>query len=139
MEKIKAKLHSLSKDRRYMIFVGVVIVFNGFIGLASAGLAAFLGLIIGPLCLLVGYYGSDIKKGMEEFKHDISDAKDLAQKSVELAKESAEKATDVAKKATDVARNSAGKAVEMTKKVADVAQKTVPKATVSVKKLAAKK
>ncbi len=78
MDKIKAKLHSLSKDRRYMIFVGVAIILIGLIGLASSGFAVFLGFLVGAFCLLVGYYGSDVKKGMEEFKHDVMEAKDGA-------------------------------------------------------------
>ena len=96
MDKIKAKLHSLSKDRSYMMFVGVSIIIIGFIGLASAGFSVFLSLIVGAFCLLVGYYGSDMKKGMVEFKHDIMEAKDsaAAQKTVEVAKESAAKVSE---------------------------------------------
>jgi len=102
MDKIKAKLHSLSKDRRYMMFVGVAIIIIGLIGMGSSGFALFLGILLGAFCLLVGYYGSDVKKGMEEFKHDMMEAKDAAvvaaQKTAEVAKESAGRAEEVAKK-----------------------------------------
>lgn len=107
MDKIKAKLKSLSQDRRYMIFVGLAIILNGFIGLASPGLAAFLGIIIGPFCLLVGYYGGDVKKGVEEFKKDIMDAKDAAGA---VAKEAADKAQQGAKKAADMGSDATKKA-----------------------------
>ncbi len=90
MDKIKARLHSLSKDRRYMFFVGIAIIIIGLIGLASSGFAAFLAVLLGAFCLLVGYYGGDLKKGLEEFKHDMMEAKDAAsaaaQKTAEVAK-----------------------------------------------------
>lgn len=107
MEKIKAKLHSLSQDRRYMIFVGIAIIIIGLIALGAKGFAAFLAVVLGLFCLLVGYYGSDVKKGMEDFKHDVMEAKDVAsaaaQKSVAVAKDSVSKVEDVAKKVSEKA------------------------------------
>lgn len=88
MNKIQKRLHSLSKDRRYMIFVGIAIIVIGLIALGSKGFAAFLAIVLGLLCLLVGYYGADMKKGMEEFKHDVMEAKDVA---TDLAQKSLEK------------------------------------------------
>lgn len=117
MDKIKAKLQSLSQDRRYMMFVGVAIIILGLIGLGSSGFSLFLGILLGAFCLLVGYYGSDMKKSMEEFKHDIMEAKDVAaaaaEKTVEIAKDSAAKVEDTAKKAaaTPVKKPAAKKAV----------------------------
>lgn len=141
MDKIKAKLQSLSQDRRYMFFVGVAIILNGLIGLVSSGFAAFLAIIIGPFCLLVGYYGGDVKKGLEEFKHDINDAKNVAtavaQKSAEMAKDAAVKAKEGAEKVSAVAKDaekkaeagasSAAKALDDKKKVAEPAKKPAAK------------
>lgn len=102
MEKFKAKLHSLSQDRRYMISVGGAIIIIGLIGLGSSGFAVFLDILLGTFCLLVGYYGSDIKKGMEELKKDVMEAKDAAtvaaHKTAEVAKESASKVGGSVKK-----------------------------------------
>lgn len=131
MDKLKAKLQSLSQDRRYMVFVGVAIILNGLIGLASSGLAAFLAIIIGPFCLLVGYYGGDVKKGLEEFKHDVNEAKDAAtaaaQKSAEMAKEAAAKATDGAKQVSAVAEDAEKKAAAGVKKAAPEVKKAPAK------------
>jgi len=108
MDKIKAKLHSLSQDRRYMIFVGVAIILLGLIGAASGGLGIFLGFVLGIFCLLVGYYGSDVKKGMKDFKKDIMEAKDVAtaaaQKTAEVAKDSAAKVSEKTPAAKPVAK-----------------------------------
>lgn len=102
MEKLKAKLHSLSKDRRYMIFVGLALIFIGLIGTVASGFAVFLGFLVGAFCLLLGYYGSDAKKGMDDFKHDMMEAKDMAtaaaHKTAEAAKESANKVEGSVKK-----------------------------------------
>ena len=86
-----------------MIFVGVAIIILGLIGAASGGLGIFLGFILGLFCMLVGYYGSDVKKGMVELKKDVMEAKDAAaaaaHKTAEVAKESAVKVENTAKKA----------------------------------------
>lgn len=140
MDKIKAKLASLSQDRRYMFFVGIAIVFNGLIGLAVPALAAFLGIILGPFCLLVGYYGGDVKKGLEEFKHDVMEAKGAAEaaakKSADAAKAAAEKAKEGAEKATAVAKDAADKAEAGAKKAASTAKDAADKAGEGAKKAA---
>jgi flagellar biosynthesis component FlhA len=105
MEKLKAKLHSLSKDRRYMIFVGLALIFIGLIGTVASGFAVFLGFLVGAFCLLLGYYGSDAKKGMDDFKHDMMEAKEMAtaaaEKTAEMAKDSVGKVEASAKKVVE--------------------------------------
>jgi high-affinity Fe2+/Pb2+ permease len=123
MEKLKAKLHSLSKDRRYMIFVGLALIFIGLIGTAASGFAVFLGFLVGAFCLLLGYYGSDAKKGMDDLKHDLMEAKDMA--------------TAVAGKTVEVAKESVGKSEESAKKISEKAPEK--KSVTSAKKPAAKK
>ncbi len=105
MEKIKAKLHSLSKDRRYMIFVGIAIIVIGLIALGAEGFAAFLAVLLGLFCLLLGYYGSDMKKGVDDFKHDVMEAK-------EMAAVAAEKTADIAKDSLGKVEASVKKGVE---------------------------
>ena len=85
-----------------MFFVGIGVILVSLIGTANSGLGVFLGFILGAFCLLVGYYGSDVKKGMEELKHDIMEVKDVAtaavEKTAEVAKSSVEKVEDMANK-----------------------------------------
>ena len=94
MDKIKAKLKALSQDRRYMFFVGFAVIFVGILGAVSGALGVLLGFLLGGFCLLVGLYGPDVKKGMEELKHDLAEAKDGAV-------DGAKKVSDMAKEAAD--------------------------------------
>ncbi len=142
MDKLKAKLQSLSQDRRYMVFVGLAIILNGMIGLVSPGFAAFLAIIIGPFCLLVGYYGGDVKKGLEEFKKDVEEAKaglgDKEKITEAKAKEFEEKVEAAGEKLGDFVENAAKKAEEGAKKAATTAKKAVVKKA-PAKKVAVKK
>ncbi len=102
MNKIKTKLQSLPKERLYLFFIGIIIIFGGVIGAFAPWFSALFGIILGPFCILVGYYGSDVKKGVNELKGDMEGMKDMAtssmQKTVAVAKDSAAKVEDAAKK-----------------------------------------
>ena len=103
MSKFTTKLNALPKERLYIFIIGIIIVFGGIIGSFAPWFSALFGVLVGPFCILLGLYGGDPKKGMEELKHDLEDVKDsathLAEKTVDVAGSTVKSGTEMAQKA----------------------------------------